>query len=127
MVIVSLSIPDQMVKSMDEVEKSHGFAGRSEFVRAAIRLFLEDARKKDSLAGKLSAILVATHNPNDEEVVTKLKHAFEDIVRMHVHSRTTGKNCVEIFLLDGEGPQIAYMTEGFQKEDGMKSVKLMTI
>jgi CopG family nickel-responsive transcriptional regulator len=127
MTIISLSVPDQMIKTMDEIEKSHGFAGRSELVRAAIRLLFEDTREKESLTGRISAVLVATHNPEDEEVVTKLKHDYEDIVKMHVHSKTMGNSCVEVFLLDGEGPQIASMTEGFQKENGMKSVKLMTI
>jgi CopG family nickel-responsive transcriptional regulator len=112
---------------MDEIEESHGFAGRSELVRAAIRLLFEDTREKESLSGRIDAVLVATHNPEDEEVVTKLKHDYEDIVKTHVHSKTMGNNCVEVFLLDGEGLQIALMTEGFQKEDSMKSVKLLTI
>ena len=44
MPIVSLSLPDQMVKAMDEIQDSVGFAGRSELVRAAIRLLLEDTK-----------------------------------------------------------------------------------
>ena len=127
MTIVSLSLPDSMIKSMDEIQKSRGFSGRSELVRTAIRLLLQDTQEKDSLKGTISAILIATHDQEDEEAVTKLKHAFKDIVRTHLHSNITDNNCVELFFLDGEGTKIASMTKGFQNEDSMKSVKLLTV
>ena len=38
MPIVSLSFPEQMIKEMDEIQVNGGFTGRSELVRAAIRV-----------------------------------------------------------------------------------------
>ncbi len=66
MPIVSLSFPEQMIKDMDEIQKSLGFTGRSELVRAAIRLMLEHKKEKDSLHGQVTAILAVTHNQEDE-------------------------------------------------------------
>jgi CopG family nickel-responsive transcriptional regulator len=125
--IVSLSFPDQMIRDMDEIQKSLGFTGRSELVRAAIRLMLEEKREKDSLRGQVTAILAVTHNQEDEEPVTRIKHAFEDIVRTHLHNKITRYNCVELFLLEGDAQKIASMSNGFHKEDKMKSVKLVIV
>jgi len=125
--IVSLSFPDQMIRDMDEIQKSLGFTGRSELVRAAIRLMLEDKREKDSLRGQVAAILAVTHNQEDEEPVTRIKHSFEDIIRTHLHNKITRTNCVELFLLEGDAQKIASMSNGFQKEDKMKSVKLVIV
>ena len=127
MPIVSLSFPDQMIRDMDEIQKSLGFTGRSELVRAAIRLMLEDKREKDSLRGQVAAILAVTHNQEDEEPVTRIKHSFEDIIRTHLHNKITRTNCVELFLLEGDAQKIASMSNGFQKEDKMKSVKLVMV
>ena len=124
MPIVSLSFPDQMIRDMDEIQKSLGFTGRSELVRAAIRLMLEDKREKDSLRGQVTAILAVTHNQEDEEPVTRIKHAFEDIIRTHLHNKITR---TELFLLEGDAQKIASMSNGFQKEDKMKSVKLVIV
>jgi len=127
MPIVSLSFPEQMIKDMDEIQKSLGFTGRSELVRAAIRLMLEHKKEKDSLHGEVTAILAVTHNQDDEEPVTRIKHDFEDIIRTHLHNKITRYNCVELFLLEGDAQKITSITNGFQKEDKMKSVKLVIV
>ena len=125
--IVSLSLPKELVKSIDEIQSSGGFAGRSEFIRASLRMMLEDRKEKEMLKGQTSAIVVVTHDEFNEEPVTRLKHQFEDIVRTHIHNKISHSNCVEIFLVQGEGKQVASMTRALQKEEKLKSVKLVVI
>ena len=127
MAIVSLSLPDRMVKSMDEIQESVGFSGRSELVRSAIRLMLEETREKELLKGPTSAILVVTHDKEDEESVTRIKHKFEDIVRTHVHSKVTDEDCVELFLVQGEGRKVVAMNKEFQRDKGIRNVRLVAI
>jgi CopG family nickel-responsive transcriptional regulator len=116
-----------MVKDLDHLQKSQGFTGRSELVRAALRLMLEDTKEKDSLVGDVNAVVAVTHSQDHEEPITRLKHEFEDIVKTHIHSKLNRGNCVELFLLEGEGKKVASMTKAFQKEDDMKSVKVIIL
>ena len=127
MPIVSLSFPDQMIKELDQIQESHGFTGRSELVRAAIRLLLEDSREKDTISGHTNAVIVVTHDETNEGPITRLKHEFEDIVKTHIHNKVTHSNCVELLFLEGDGKKIAAMARELQKEDKMKSVKLLVI
>jgi CopG family transcriptional regulator, nickel-responsive regulator len=127
MTIVSLSFPDKMVKELDQIQDAGGFAGRSELVRAAIRLLMEDRKQKDSLLGHVNAVIVVTHDEYDEAPITRLKHQFEDIVKTHIHNKISHGNCVELFLVEGEGKKVASMTKEFQKEEKMKTVKLTVI
>lgn len=127
MTIVSLSFPDQMVKELDEIQNTGAFAGRSELVRAAIRLLIEDRKEKDSLLGHVNAVVVVTHDESNEAPITRLKHEFEDIVKTHIHNKISRSNCVELFLVEGEGKKVASMTKAFQREEKMKSVKLIVI
>ena len=127
MTIVSLSFPETMISEMDHIQKAGGFAGRSELVRAAVRLLIEDSKEKDALSGHLHAIVVVTHDESNEAPVTKLKHEFEEIVRTHIHNKISHSNCVELFLLEGDAKEIGSMVREFQKEDKLKSVKLVLI
>jgi len=127
MTIVSLSFPETMINEMDQIQKSGGFAGRSELVRAAVRLLIEDSKEKDTLSGHMNAIVLVTHDESDEAPVTRLKHEFEDVVRTHIHNKISKNNCVELFLLEGDGKKIGTMVREFQKEDKLKSVKLVII
>jgi CopG family transcriptional regulator, nickel-responsive regulator len=127
MAIISLSIPDNMMTEMDEMQGTLGFTGRSELVRAGIRLLVQDSREKQSITGKVSGVVVVTHGEEKEEKVTEIKHRFDDIVRTHVHNKITRKNCVELFLLEGDAAQVVKMVNAMQKEDEIKSVKLVII
>ena len=127
MPIVSLSLPEQMVRAMDEIQESVGFSGRSELVRAAIRLLLEDTKEKDALTGKINAVIVLGHARDDEEPVTRLKHKFESIVRTHVHVKVSHEDCVEVFIVGGEGHEIVSMTKEFEKERKIRTVKLLQV
>jgi CopG family transcriptional regulator, nickel-responsive regulator len=127
MPIISLSLPDGLLKEMDDLEESSGFTGRSELVRAAVRLLLAENREKSSLSGQVNGLLVVTHDQEREEPVTELKHRFEDIIRTHLHSKTTSSICVELFLVHGPAKKVVEMSKSFQAEDKMKSAKFIPI
>jgi CopG family nickel-responsive transcriptional regulator len=127
MPIVSLSFPESLLREMDQLQKTSGFSGRSEFVRAAVRMMLDDDREKANLAGEVNGLLVVTHDQEQEEPVTELKHRFEDIIRTHVHSKTSSSICVELFLVHGPAKKVLGMSKAFQAEDKMKSSKFIPV
>jgi len=88
---------------------------------------LEDTKEKDSLTGNVSAVVTVTHKQDREEPITRLKHEFEDIVKTHIHSKINLGNCVELFLLEGQGKRVASMTKAIQREEEMKSVKVLIL
>ena len=127
MTVVSLSFPESMLKEMDDVQKNSGFTGRSELVRAAIRMMLEDARERSLASGDMNGLLIVTHDEEQEAPVTTIKHQFEDIITTHVHNKTKTSMCIEVFVLQGDAKKINSMTKAFQAEDKMKSTKLIPI
>ena len=127
MPIVSLSLPDAMIRSMDDIQESMGFSGRSELVRAAVRLMLEEDREKSKLSGMVNGLLVVTHEQDREEPVTALKHKFEEIIKTHVHTKTSSSVCVELFILHGPAAKVVDMSDSFRAEDKMKSSRFIPI
>ena len=116
-----------MLKEMDAIQKSSGFTGRSELVRAAIRMLLEDSREKATAVGEMNGLLVVTHDEDDEAPVTKLKHQYEDIITTHIHNKTKTSMCIELFVTQGDAKKINAMTKSFQAEDKLKSTKFIPI
>lgn len=127
MPIVSLSFPEKMLREMDDLEETLGFSGRSELVRAGIRLLLQDFKDKSAMSGAGNAVVVVTHSEENEAPVTRIKHKYDSIVRTHIHSKIAKGNCVELLLLEGQARSIASMTQEFQREDSIHSIKLVRL
>jgi CopG family nickel-responsive transcriptional regulator len=124
MTIISLSLNEAMLEELDNVQKVMGFSGRSEAIRAAIRMLLGEF-KEESLTGKVRGILLLIHEHEAEGVVTNVKHNFLDIIHTQLHNRFKEGKCLELFLLEGEADRVREMTRTFQKTDSIEVTRLV--
>jgi CopG family transcriptional regulator, nickel-responsive regulator len=53
--IVSVSLNEEILTEMSKLQKSLGFTGRSEIIRAGVRTMLSEERKREELTGELHA------------------------------------------------------------------------
>jgi len=124
MTIISLSLNEAMLQELDSVQKAMGFSGRSEAIRAAIRMLLGEF-KEESLTGKVRGILLLVHEHEAESLVTNVKHNFLDIIYTQLHNRFKEGKCLELFLLEGEADRVREMTRTFQKTDSIEVTRLV--
>lgn len=127
MPIVSISLNDELLAELDKLQKSMGFAGRSEAIRAGIRNFVSEEKQKTEISGDLHAILLVVHNDEFDDMIAGIKHSFEDLIITHLHSKIHGNKCVELFMLDGEAERINIITKNFKINKKMDNVKLVTL
>jgi CopG family nickel-responsive transcriptional regulator len=127
MPIVSISLNDELLSELDKLQKSMGFAGRSEAIRAGIRNFVSEEKQKNEISGDLHAILLVVHNDEFDDMIAGIKHSFEDLIITHLHSKIHGNKCVELFMLDGEAERINTITKNFKINKKMDNVKLVTL
>jgi CopG family nickel-responsive transcriptional regulator len=127
MPIISISLTDELLSELDKLQKSMGFTGRSEVIRAGIRSFVSEEKQKDELSGSLHAILLVVHNDEFDDIIAGLKHSFEDLIITHLHSKIHGNKCVELFMLDGEAERVGMITRNFKINKKMDTVKLVTL
>jgi len=125
--IISISLNDDMLDEIEKVQKSLGFSGKSELVRAGIRTFLSEEKQKIDLAGKKHAILLVIHDDRFDDLIAGIKHDYEDLITTQIHSKIDGQRCMELFVLNGNGKQIRSVTEKFQTNKNMNTVKLFVI
>jgi len=124
MVVVSISLNDNILKEIDKIEKELGYSGRSEVIRTGARLLISEFKNNEKITGKINAILLLIHSPDSEDVVSEIKHNFEDVTIKQIHSHLRNK-CLEIFILDGDAENIKEMVRLFQTSRKMDHVKLI--
>ena len=127
MPIVSISLNPEILSELDKLQKSMGFSGRSEAIRAGIRTFVSEEKQKSELEGNIHAILLVVHNDEFDHVVSGIKHNFEDLITTHLHSKIEGEKCMELFVIDGDAERVSTITKDFQVNKNMDTVKLVTL
>ena len=127
MPIVSISLNDEILTELDKLQKSMGFSGRSEAIRAGIRSFVSEEKQKSDLSGDLHAILLVVHNDEFDHVVSGITHNFEDLITTHLHSKIDKKKCMELFVIHGDAEKITTITKDFQTNKNMDTVKLVAL
>jgi len=127
MTIVSISLNDEILAELDRLQKSMGFSGRSEAIRAGIRSFVAEEKQNAELSGNVHAVLLVIHSDEFDDIVSGIKHNFEDLITTHLHSKIEGEKCMELFVIDGEADKVSTITKDFQTNKKMDTVKLVTL
>lgn len=127
MPIISISLNDELLSELDKLQKTMGFAGRSEVIRAGIRNYVSEEKQKTELSGSIHAILLVVHNDEFDHIIAGIKHSFEDLITTHLHSKIEGDRCMELFMLDGEAERISAITRNFKINKKMDTVKLVAL
>ena len=127
MTIVSISLNDEILNEMDKLQKSLGFSGRSEIVRAGIRGMISEERSRQDLVGYIHAILLVVHNEASDDEISNLRHAYDELIATHLHSKIDRDRCLEIFLLRGDAKPMRDMTKKFQANKKMDNVQLIAM
>lgn len=122
-----MSLNRTILADMDKLQKSHGFSGRSELVRAGIRNLLSEERKRQDLSGMLHALFLAVHDEDSDEEVTEMRHVYDKLINTHMHSKIDRDRCLEIFLIRGDAYEVKEMTKKFQANKNMDNVQLIVM
>lgn len=103
--VVSISMPDELESRIDEFTDDHGYTGRSEVVREAVRTLLgefEDTTLEGRRLMAIVTVLFDYETTSVEERMMSLRHDHEDIVASNFHSHVGDHYCMELFVLEGE-------------------------
>ena len=125
MPIISVSIDAETLSELSAIEKSLGFSGRSEAMRAGVRSLIAENNSAEKLSGKVKAVLLLVHDEKSESSATELKHSFEDVIGTQIHSHLKGEKCLEVFILDGDAGRIRGLFRQAQATKKIEYAKLV--
>jgi CopG family nickel-responsive transcriptional regulator len=110
MTVVSVSMPEDLLRRIDSFAEEHGYTGRSEVVREAARNLLEefeDTRLEDRELMAVVTVVFNYETTNVEERMMHLRHEHDRLVASNFHSHVGNHNCMELFVLEGSLEEIS--------------------
>lgn len=118
MSVVSISAPQDLIHTVDDVAGREGYSGRSELVRAALREFLQTLEDESRQEGTRSATITLAYDEDATDRVARVKHEFADITTSMLHSHTDD-GCLEVLIVQGNGDAVRRLANGLR---GIRSV-----
>ncbi len=125
MTIISISLNEKILKDIKKIQNEYGYSGRSEVIRAGVRLLISESRDTEKLFGEINSLLLVIHHHDSENAVSEIKHDFKDITKTQIHSHFEKEKCLEIFVLQGKAERIKEMHRLFSTNKRMDIVKLI--
>ena len=125
MTIISISLNENMLRNIEKIQTDYGYSGRSEVIRAGVRLLISENKDTEKLSGEIYSILIVIHHHDSESVVSEIKHAFKDITKTQLHNHFEKENCLETFVLQGKAERIKEMHRLLNTNKKMDIVKLI--
>lgn len=124
MVIISLSIPDELRDELDRILGEEWYASRSEVVRQALRKYIAEYKELENIKGNIIATITALYEKKDKnEELTQLQHEFGDVMTTYLHSHLTEKSCLEVMVVKGSSKRLKDMVDGLKANRHVRQLK----
>ena len=124
MVVISLSIPDELLIELDTVLGREWYASRSEVVRQAVRKYISEYRELGLLRGDaIATITVLYEKMGKGDELLELQHEFGDIVTAYLHSHLAKKSCLEVMVVKGSCKRLKDLIDGLKANRHVKQLK----
>jgi len=123
--IISMSLNEVILDEIDRMTSEMGFSGRSETIRAGVRLLSQAHKDRLKLKGRINAILSVIHHHNKD--MSLLMHKYQDIIVTHLHNRLDEEKCLDVFVLKGDANKMRRLAEFFEAEKMVEHVKFYVV
>jgi len=123
MVVVSLSIPDELLSALDTILGGERYASRSEVVRQALNKYIMEYRELEKIKGDIIATITLLYEKTDKSGDLHLQHEFGDIVTQYLHSHLTEKSCLEVMVVKGQSKRLKDLIDGLKANRHVKQLK----
>ena len=128
MTVISITLPNDLLKKFEEFMKNRGYYSRSEAFRDAVRSLIAESELAKAETGRVAATVMITCDYERKDVdlkMTEVRHEFDDVVIENVHRHIGEKYCLEIFIAEGSNSRILDLIGRLRGMRGIQQVRAM--
>ena len=107
--IVSISLNDDNIRCLDEIQKIYGLSGRSEAVRRAINAATAEAQEIRDMEGSVEGVLIIVKRDHADPWMSLIQAKHEDDIKTQLHSDLKNHKCREVMVISGDAEDLASM------------------
>jgi CopG family nickel-responsive transcriptional regulator len=128
MTVISLSIPDSLLKQIDQSMKEKGFVSRSEITRQALRLYLTEDLKIEDVDGEAVATITLIYKENaDRRRLLDTQHVYGGLVSTFLHAHIHQGFCLEVIILKGQAVLIRKFVDNLRQNEQITQIKISVL
>jgi len=122
----SISMPDRLVRKLDEMLKERGYANRSQAVASLVRdRLVEQAAEsgRGEIAGTIT-LVYDHHKANLQSLLTAIQHDHHEQIVSTVHVHLDHDNCLEVLVVRGAAAKVRRISDRLISAKGIKHGRL---
>ena len=126
MSIVSISLTDENISALENIQKCYGLTGRSEAIRHSIRAAESEIREIADMDGVVEGVLVIVHKDHGDSWMGQIQHRYESEIKTQLHSHLKDRKCLEVMIISSDGGTMKNMLKDIHsvgKADYVKFVR----
>ena len=126
MSIVSISLTDENISALENIQKCYGLTGRSEAIRHSIRAAESEIREIADMDGVVEGVLVIVHKDHGDAWMGQIQHRYESEIKTQLHSHLKDRKCLEVMIISSDGGTMKNMLKDIHsvgKADYVKFVR----
>ncbi len=123
---VSVSLPAQLARQLDQMVREQGYTNRSLAVADMIRDRLVEHRQKlgdREIAGTIT-LVYDHHKPHVQATLTDIQHDHHEVIVSTLHVHLDHDNCLEVLVVRGRAGVIKRIADELIAAKGVKHGKL---
>jgi len=127
---IGVSLPDALLGKFDEIIENRGYSSRSEGIRDAIRSYISYYDWMNDIKGHRVGTIVFIYDHTKRglsNALTDIQHHYSHLIKSSVHVHLDHEDCFEVVVLNGDGKEIAELSEAMMALKGVKFSKLTTV
>jgi CopG family nickel-responsive transcriptional regulator len=107
--IVSISLNDESIEALEDIQKRFGLKGRSEAVRLAINAAKAEAQVIESMEGTVEGVLIIVKKDHSDPWMNIVQAKHENEIKTQLHSHLKDHKCLEVMVISGEAGKLSAM------------------
>ena len=126
MSIVSISLTEENISALENIQKCYGLTGRSEAIRHSIRAAESEIREISDMDGSVEGVLVIVHKDHGDTWMGQIQHRYETEIKTQLHSHLKDRKCLEVMIISSDGGTMKSMLKEIHsvgKADYVKFVR----
>ncbi|OPY33180.1 MAG: putative nickel-responsive regulator [Methanomassiliicoccales archaeon PtaU1.Bin124] len=125
MTVISISLNEQNIKDLDDVQKDLGFSGRSEAVRTALRMLVAERNERKKMVGNVDGVLIVVTEKGSSDHIDECYHEHQKMIRTHIHNHVGPDRCMNVLIVSGEAGEVNTIIDELERVDGVSYLKFI--
>jgi CopG family nickel-responsive transcriptional regulator len=109
MAVVSVSLTEENIKALDDIQKAFGLAGRSEAVRTAINAAKIEIQDMRDISGLVEGVLIIVRRDHADPWMSIIQGKYAGEIKTQLHSHLRDHKCLEVMVISSEAERLSSM------------------